>query len=193
MAEQVKQGYLDDLVLTFLHQNNPLEILENAALDTKSKVFLERIGWGQQKDYFEDALAAYLSSELNDSLGTGGFFYVCTPTDSFKYQVNGRNIKYIGIWESSQGSSTFNDSLHDILKNLAQKIPCNEPFSANVMFYDEASKKKFESELKKNIHRLNDSLGRAMGSSSIKPQQLEIPSYGTVTLYAYKFASAQKT
>lgn len=184
MTESMNERYLDQLVIKYILQNIGLTILEETLEQERPKIFLDRIGWDQKKHYFEDTLNAYLTDKLPK-----GNVYVFSPEDSFKYKNNAQGVENMGIGKSRDGDSTFNDALDDILEIAIKNKADGLPTSANVMFFDRASKDKFETELRRGIN------GKLMGSNYSSESQ-QITGYGQpegnikvklfeVTLYQY--------
>src|SRR3989338_1705660 len=83
---------LDQLIVKYVIQNTGLGILADAPEQERARIFLDRVGWGQKKDYIEGTLNAYLSEKLSD-----GVLYVFTPEDGFKYQNCQNKIESSGL------------------------------------------------------------------------------------------------
>jgi len=183
MTEIGKSEYLDRLVLTYLRQNNPLNVLEEAPEQERPKIFLKRIGWGQQKDYIEDALNAYLST-ASPHLPEGNV-YVFTPNDSFRYNKGSGRITYAGA--RSGDGSTFNEALNEILKQAGEDITHGEETPARILFFDEASKSKFEMELKNRLGKKKAKSSNTEIWYNTGLEEHNIPNYGKVKRYDYTF------
>lgn len=191
MTEAEKSEYLDRLVLTYLHQNNPLTILEAAPDQERPKIFLERIGWGQQKDYTEDALNAYLTTSSPPL--PQGQIYVFTPIDSFRYDSTMGRVTHAGVRNGSSDDST-NDALNEILEQLEAKTGEIKTTLAHILFFDEKSLKKFENALKTRLQQKNDTQPKDQPkkefSYSAEAKELNITNYGKVKLHDYAIKSS---
>ena len=175
MVESANAGHLDQLVIKYVIQNVGLEILESAPEQDRSAIFLSRIGWGQKKDYIEDTLNSYLSESLR--VNQVSDVYVFTHDDSFKYQKNNGGVSNIGIGNSRRSGPTFSDVLEDILKSVERDMHIGKFPLANILFFDDASKKKFEKELNKKLKKRD--------SYALELKFLNVPNYGTITLHQY--------
>ena len=174
MTESANNGYLDKLVIKYIIQNIGLEILAGAPEQERPRIFLDKIGWVQKKDYIEDTLNAFLPVALPN-----GGIYVFTPDDSFKYERINGSVSNVGIRSSRDLSSTFYDALHDILKLAEANRSKGKLTLAPVLFFDNASRDRFETELRKKLSK------KEKESYSASLQHLNIPNYGTVALHEY--------
>ena len=165
MIESGSEGYLDKLVIKYIVQNIGLELIEFAEEQERPKIFLDSLGWGQKKGYIEDTLNSYLSGLLQT-----GDVYVFTPDDSFKYQIDERGAQSVGIRERRDSKSTFNDALNDIITKAKEKKAAKQSATANVLFFDQASKGKFGKRL--NLISMDERLGT--GGYSVEPHQLSV-------------------
>ena len=176
MESATNEGYLNQLVIKYILQNTGLEILASAPEQERPAIFLDSIGWGQKKDYIEDTLTSYLA----DSLPKGNI-YVFTPDDSFKYAKVNASITNVGI-RSVKDVATFNDALREIVELADANRGFGKQTIAQILFFDNDSKDKFEKELNKKLKE----------KSKDKPQKysaelkfLNVPNYGVVKLYNY--------
>ncbi|MBS3105089.1 hypothetical protein J4234_02435 [Candidatus Woesearchaeota archaeon] len=183
MTETEKSEYLDRLVLTYLHQNNQLTILEIAPEQERPKIFLENIGWGQQKDYIEDALNAYLSTSSPPL--PEGKFYVFTPTDSFTYNSTTTRIDHASARIGD--SSTFSEALNEILKQAKEDAAQGRGTLTRILFFDEASKSNFERSLEKKLRKKDEKSTGSELSYQAGLEEHNIPNYGKVKRYDYAF------
>ncbi len=179
-----ENGYLDRLILTYLHQNNPLEILEGVVEQDTPGIFLTRIGWGQQKDYIEETLNAYLSDSLP------AVVYAFTPNDSFKYRKTGSRADNEGISSSRDSGSTFGDALKDIMEHVDASVSSGKEYIGHALFFDRFSRDKFERELKRKLKEKSAVLPKKESEKKeisylVEPQRLNVPNYGTVALHMY--------
>jgi|GEM_PF-6342420 hypothetical protein len=196
MVETEKNAYLDRLVLAYLHQNNPLKILEEAPKQKRPKIFLENIGGGQQKDYIEDALNAYLTTS-SPALPEGKV-YVFTPTDSFRYDSAGGRVNHAGFRDGKAYGATFNEALNEIIEDANAGISYEEERSThtNMLFFNPASLKKFEDALKRRLHKKSEDWPKDKPkidfSYSFGVMELNIANYGKIRLYGYTIKSSPR-
>lgn len=180
----IENGYLNQLILTYLHQNNPLGILEEAPEKDRPGIFLDRMGWGQQKDYIEGTLNAYLSDKLPPVV------YVFTPNDSFKYRKTDSRVENEGIRSRRDEKSTFEDAVKDFMEQVGQSLSAGKESIANMFFFDKASRDNFEEVLKRKLSEKSRMFRRKRQekkgiSYSSTSQQLNVPNYGVISLYNY--------
>lgn len=187
MTETERSEYLDRLVLTYLHQNNQLTILETAPEQERPKIFLENIGWVQQKDYIEDALKVYLSTSSPPL--PQGYVYVFTPNDGFKYSNNRGRITHTGMSNGS-AASAFSEALDEIVDQAEANAKIGTGTVSNILFFNESSLRKFENELREKLEKKARNLSKKTQSQigfsySAKPGDLNVDNYGKVRLYEY--------
>ena len=167
-----KGRYLDQLVVKYVVQNIGLDILADAPEGERPRIFLDRIGWGQKKDYLEDALNSYVSEKLPD-----GTFYVFTPEDGFKYEKRQKGIESSGLRIEAEENTTFIATINDILNISETKRSTGEAASVPLLFFNKDSKEAFE----RNLQRLERQV-----AFSVDERELVIDRYGLIRLYLYQ-------
>ena len=173
--ETSNEQYLDRLVIKYIVLNIGLEILQESPEEERSRVFLDRIGWNQKKDYIEDTLNSHLSGNLQKLLV--GELYVFTPEDGFKYQKHQNIIRSVGLNVTGEDDGVFTATLKEVISLIERQQTAGKPVLAPVLFFDKTSKETFEKSLQEKHVRY-----------SASTEDLVIQNYGTVKLYRYKLS-----
>ena len=173
--ETSNEQYLDRLVIKYIVLNIGLEILQESPEEERPRVFLERVGWNQKKDYIEDTLNSHLSGNLQKL--PEGDLYVFTPEDGFKYQKHQNIIRSVGLNINGEDDGVFTATLKEVISLIERQQSTGMPALAPVLFFDKASKETFEKGLQEKHVRF-----------SASTEDLIIQNYGTVKLYKYELS-----